>query len=154
MSELTSRISTFNRCIQNYEELATEKEVLVNNLNRDLESKNTELEKYQESNKFLKDENDRLERQILSYSSAIANLNFKIENYASKTNELQRTTENLNISLGSLKKDNDEKNKEIVLFRKKEDMFKLEISKVKEECDYLHEELIKVKQIWINMIIS
>jgi len=151
--DMTSRISTFNRCIQNYEELAAEKEVLVKSLHQDLDNKKTELEQFQQSVRGMLDEKNGLKKQILEMnqnltenSNTIANLRLKIGNFTSNTVDRQITAEKLNLCIGNLNKDNNEKNKKIVLLKEHENMLKLEISKVKEESDMFHEELIKVRK--------
>lgn len=151
VSEMTSRLSTFNRCIQNYEELVSEKEVYVKNLNRDIESKNRELENYQQINKLLNEENNRLEEQILVLNEnvsdnggVIANLHLKIENYVSKSFEMQSSADKMKISICSLKKESEAKSKEILLLNEKENMFQSEQSDIfKEELTKVREELVK-----------
>eukprot|EP00092_Neocalanus_flemingeri_P014137 GFUD01015251.1.p1 GENE.GFUD01015251.1~~GFUD01015251.1.p1 ORF type:complete len:815 (+),score=276.90 GFUD01015251.1:62-2506(+) len=153
VSEMTSRISTFNRCIQNYEELAAEKELLVKDLNKEIEGKNKESENYQQINRIMNEQNNNLEKQILVLNDKVVDNGGVISNLISNLNqnitslaETESKVEQMKMLTSSLQKESEEKKKEVISLQEEEKRFLSEMSTKKEEHDKLNEELVKVKE--------
>merc|ERR1712179_401931 len=60
--EYENRIETFNRSIQNFQDLIAEKDILVKSLRKDLEIEHSEKEKLKQKNLLLSEERDKQEQ--------------------------------------------------------------------------------------------
>jgi len=150
VSELTSRISTFNRCIQNYEELVLEKEVFLKELNSEITTKNEESEKdhitikiINEHNKSLKKQVEILQEKSLENIIVVTDLHAKIKGYVSMLVESEKSVESMKNYISSLQKVNTDKSNKLLVLEDKE---KLLISNnlEKEEKIYKLQENIRI----------
>ena len=107
--EYENRIETFNRTIQNFQELIAEKDTLVKSLRKDLETAHSEKEKLKQNNLLLSEERDKLEQDNAKTLHSNELLRCKISNFSSNTVDKQKNQkelEQVNLNLEKLKQEN------------------------------------------------